>query len=318
MSRSVQISVSSDKSDRIVEELRKTDGVVGISLQRGASLKPAGDIIAVQATNEGFGAIQRWLAAFVGESGTVLTSEPQSLVCLVAQGQIEEETNESSWPEMAALLRRETNIAGNYLMAMFFSGMVAAAGLWSDTLHIVIGAMVIAPGFEPIIRVPFGVVAQLPQAWRTGLKSTGLGYLALALGAAAATLIVMLLSPTPEGDLSSRQWVQYWSSLKPMSVVISLAAAAAGAAIIAAQRSVLTAGVMIALALIPSASIVGMALISAEFALAWSAAVRWGVDVGCVVIGGASVFGLKRVLLKGKPATATHEHSGSKPSGSRA
>ena len=95
-----------------------------------------------------------------GESGTVLTSEPQRLVSPTSQKQIDEETNEASWPEMAALLRRETNVSSNYLMAMFFSGVVAAAGLWSDMLHIVIGAMVIAPGFEPIIRVPFGHLAQ--------------------------------------------------------------------------------------------------------------------------------------------------------------
>lgn len=205
---------------------------------------------------------------------------------------------------MAALLRRETNVSSNYLLAMFFSRVVAAAGLWSDTLHIVIDAMVIAPGFEPVIRVPFGLLAQQHCAWSTGLKSTALGYLALVVGSAVAALIAMLVSSTPEGELGSRQWGQCWSTLTPMSVVIALAASGAGAAIIAAQRSVLTAGVMIALALIPSALIVGMAFVAGEFGLAGQAAVRWLVDVGCVVLGGAVIFGAKRMLLGDKPATA--------------
>ena len=75
-----------------------------------------------------------------------------------------------------------------------------------------------------------------------------------------------------------------------MSVVIALAAPAAGAALVAAQRSVLSAGVMSALALIPSASITGMALVLGEFSLAGKAAVRWTVDVACVLLGGAAVF----------------------------
>ena len=63
-------------------------------------------------------------------------------------------------------------------------------------------------------------------------------------------------------------------------------------------------GVMIALALIPSASLVGMALVSGEFGLAGQAWMRWLVDVGCVVLGSAAVFGAKRMLLRGEPATA--------------
>ena len=133
-----------------------------------------------------------------------------------------------------------------------------------------------------------------------------MGYVALVAGAAAA-LIAMLIGSTPEGELGSRHWVQYWLSLKPMSLVIALAASGAGAAIRAAQRSVLTAGVMIALALIPSAAIVGMGLVSGEFGLAGQAAMRWlvdigCVDIGCVVLGGGVVFGAKRIFLGGKPA----------------
>lgn len=205
---------------------------------------------------------------------------------------------------MGALLRRETNLSSNYLMAMFFSGMIAAAGLWTDTLHIVVGAMVIAPGFEPIIRVPFGLLAQHGRSWMQGLVSTGVDYGILILGAVLATVIGMLTDSSPQKDLASLTWISFWTSLSAMSLVVSLAASAAGAAIIAAQRSTLTAGVMIALALVPSASIVGMGVAAGEFGLARDGALRWVVDVACVVVGGGAVFLVKRIMLKVKPATA--------------
>lgn len=150
MSRSIQVSLPADKTDPLVSELSNSKGIVGISLHRGASLKPPGDLLVIDATNEGMKNILDLLAKQdVGKDVSVLTSEPQSLVSASSQNQIDQETNEASWPEMAALLRRETNVSSNYILAMLLAGVVASAGLWTDTVHIVVGAMVIAPGFEP-------------------------------------------------------------------------------------------------------------------------------------------------------------------------
>jgi uncharacterized hydrophobic protein (TIGR00271 family) len=297
MSRNVQISLAAEKTDRILRDLNDCEGVVSISLQRGASIKPPGDVLGVLATNEGMQDLRDVLKRHeVVGNGAVATGEPSSLVSIPSENKIEVETNESTWDEMASLLRRETNLTNNYLMAMLFSGAVAAVGLWSDTLHIVIGAMVIAPGFEPIIRIPFGFVAgKAKWAW-VGLTSTLAGYVAMAIGAAVTVLILEAIQPSAT-PLSEKFWVGYWSSLKPSSVVVSLAASAAGAAIIAAHRSVLTAGVMIALALIPALSIMGMGLAVGDFDLAWKGFWRWGVDALCVVIGGGTVFLLKRTVL---------------------
>lgn len=300
MSRTIEISLPAEKADNLIRDLRDADGIVGFALQRGASLKPPGDVLTVHTTNEGF---LRLLALLpnhqLDADASILTSEPRSLVSDTSQRRIDAETNEASWPEMAALLRRETNVSSNYLMAMFCAGLIAAVGLWTETVHIVVGAMVIAPGFEPIIRLPFGLLGRQRASWIQGLSSTGLGYLALLAGAAAALLVLSVGQPSG-GTIGSRDWVQYWSSIQFSSVLVALAAGAAGAAIIAAQRSVLTAGVMIALALVPSAAIVGMALAAGELPLAAKGLLRWAVDAACVVVAGGLVFLLKRNHAHGR------------------
>lgn len=80
MSRAIQISVPADRTPRILAELDGKEGIVSIGLQRGASVKPSGDAIAVQATNAVFGDLVRGLTDLVGKDGTIVTSEPQSLV----------------------------------------------------------------------------------------------------------------------------------------------------------------------------------------------------------------------------------------------
>lgn len=189
---------------------------------------------------------------------------------------------------MATKLRRETNLTVNYLLAMFFAGVIAAVGIWTSTIHLVIGAMVIAPGFEPILRIPFGVLARNGRAWRQGLSATAGGYAAMLIGGALAALVLPFLKDGP--PLRELHWAVYWSSFSATSILVAFCAGAAGAAIIAAHRSVLTAGVMIALALIPTATLTGMALAAGDFALAGRAAVQWLIEATLVAVSGGSIL----------------------------
>ena len=45
MPRVIEVSVPSEQTDQLVAELRSRDEVLGLRLQRGASLKPPGDVI---------------------------------------------------------------------------------------------------------------------------------------------------------------------------------------------------------------------------------------------------------------------------------
>jgi uncharacterized hydrophobic protein (TIGR00271 family) len=303
MPRVIEVSVPSDKTSSLIDRLRGVDGVVGVSLLRGASLDPGGDVLTIQATNEGTRDVLRLLAdARVTDGGSIVTSEPRSLIAPQHQNSLDRESNETIWDEMAFLLRRDSNVSANYLSLMALSGGVAAVGLWTDTLHLVIGAMVIAPGFEPLLRIPFGLICGRRVIARRGVASTVAGYVSMAAGAALVLLIMRLLEPGTSADLNTRSWVRYWSSLSGSSVVVALLAGIAGAFTITAQRSVFTAGVMIALALIPSISIAAMALMMGDIPLAGRGLLRWSVDAAAVLVASVAVVSLKQVLIHRRTA----------------
>jgi uncharacterized membrane protein len=130
-----------------------------------------------------------------------------------------------------------------------------------------------------------------------GLLSTVAGYGALALGAALTLLALRLIDPNSALDLETRSWVRYWSTVTPSGVLLALIAGVAGAVTVTAQRSVMSAGVMIALALIPAMSIAGMALAVGDLTLAGQGLMRWAVEAVSVVIAGTIVLGLKQMLL---------------------
>ena len=297
MSRTIQLSLPSGRTEAFVSELLDLDGIVALGLQRGASLKPPGDIVTIQATNEGLMNVCRILDRLeMGDAVSAVTSEPDSMIAAPHMHAVHSQTNEAIWEEMGALLRRETNPTTNYLSAMLLSGAVAAVGLWTDAVHLVVGAMVIAPGFQPLVRLPFSLIEGRPAGLRQGVASTTAGYAALVLGAGLCLVALQWVEGQPYPRLDERQWIQYWSTVSSTGVVVALAASAAGAAIIAAQRSVLTAGVMIALALVPGMAIAGMAMFSGEWLLAGKGALRWAVDAGCVLLGAGLVLSLKQMI----------------------
>lgn len=298
MPRTIEVSVPPERAEMIVQHVQGMDGVVSLSRQRDVSLDPPGDVVSIQTTNDATRSvidILRELEAH--EAGSIVTSAPRSIISPQHQQPLDQESNETIWDEMAFLLRLDTNLRFNYLALMMLAGATAATGLWSDTLHLVVGSMVIAPAFEPLLRIPFGLITKSADVTKRGLISAVAGYLMLFLGGLIATLILRLLNPGETPDLASNIWVQYWTNITSAGLLASVFASAAGAVVVSGQRSVLTTGVMIALALVPSMSLVGMTVAVGDTILMGQAFIRWIIDVGMVMVLSAVMLGLKQLLM---------------------
>jgi uncharacterized membrane protein len=202
---------------------------------------------------------------------------------------------------METVIAKESNMTVNALIVMAISGVLAAIGLSTNALHLVIAAMVIAPGFEPISRIALGAVSG-SRAWQRGLSHTIQGYATLFIGAAATTLVLRALGKAPlEGEasyLSEGVLISYWTSITVSSLIVTAAASIAGAVLIVANRSVLTAGVMIALALVPAATITSMALVMGDLGLSGQGLLRWVIEVGFVAIFSLLVFAWKHARVQ--------------------
>ncbi|WP_230530371.1 DUF389 domain-containing protein [Microvirga roseola] len=303
MSRTIEITIPPEKRQTLIERIQGREGIVGIAVQTGVSLSPPGDIVTVQATNKAVEEILRIIEDLnILESGSFVLSEPAALVAPSQRKAIEHQTNEAAWEEMQSLLRRDTSLTVNFLSLMTLSGAIAAVGLLQDTLHLVIGAMLVAPGFEPLVRIVLGPPSGAWHVSRAGLAATLVGYLMLAFGAAVGLLIAVPLDPTVPADLSNQQWIRYWTSFKWSGAIVAVFGGLAGTVIVNSRRTVFAAGVMIALALVPSMAIAGMALVIGDFPLMLQALARWGMDVACVLLASSLAMTLKRLLMHRRKA----------------
>ncbi|QJD58455.1 DUF389 domain-containing protein [Pseudomonas sp. gcc21] len=298
MPRAIKISLASDKSDALIDRLLAIDGMVSIDLQRGASVEPEGDVVSVAVVNQRMRAVLNILDEMdVTRQGSLQLSALTSVVSPGNQAMLNAESDETVWDEMAFMLRSDTNLSINYVLAMALAGAIAAGGLWTDTLHVVIGAMLIAPAFEPLARLPFGLVSGIRELVPSGLKSIVVGNLMMVFGAAFSTLALEGWNPGAAHSFLSNHWVGFWSSITFTSLWVSAFGGIAGAVVISAQKSVLTTGVMVTLALIPSMALVGMGLVAGDPGLMGIAALRWLLDALLVMVMCAAVFGLKHRFL---------------------
>lgn len=161
--------------------------------------------------------------------------------------------------------------------------------------------MLIAPGFEPISRIGLGIVAK-SKAWQRGLQDLVCLYLVLIAGALTATLLFWAMGVDPLSSrpsyLGNGQLLQYWTSLSLTSTIVSVMAGIAGAVLIATNRSVLTAGVMTGLALVPAMTIAAVALVNGDFTASGDALLRWLIDLCAVLVFSIVVFAWKRRFVQ--------------------
>jgi uncharacterized hydrophobic protein (TIGR00271 family) len=300
MPKIMQITLPSSEADAFISDIKSFEGLISLSRQHNASISPKGDIVGLEITNDCVHAFMRYLdeqGMLQRQNVSITTTQPQSILSQQNSKLIRHDSSEATWEEMLGSISKESNITINAFLIMFIAGVVATVGIATNALHLVVGAMVIAPGFEPIVRISLGLVTR-HEDWQRGITDTLKAYFAIILAAALTTLFLKANGENPMGGESSYLpagvLVSYWTSITLPSLLVTATASIAGALVIITNRSVLTAGVMIALALVPTATILGMSLATGEFATAQDAFIRWLIEVASVAVFSAAAFYWKK------------------------
>ncbi|HYG33646.1 MAG TPA: DUF389 domain-containing protein [Clostridia bacterium] len=301
MARVLQITVPADQTEELIQRLKETDHLISMKLYRGASVKPPGDVIAVEVINRVYHPLLEMLArkGIGATSATGLSaSEPTAIYSRPFSDPLARDISEASSEEMDFSMAKEGNMTANGLALMFCGGTLATLGLTLGAVELVIAAMIISPGFESLARIGLGISCG-SSAVRRGVANMLKAYAMLFAGAVLTALILQgmgkPLSGSAESYLEGSELVKYWSSLKVTAFWSGGVAAIAGVVLTAAHRSILTAGAMVGLALVPAAALVSMGLVAGDFGFAGKALGRWFAEVVLVVVIATVIFLWKRL-----------------------
>lgn len=301
MHRTLSLAVPSVATANLARELAASHEVVGLSVTTGASLKPPGDVLTVHVLNRGMDKVLRCVAAHQSDGTiSVATAELASIIDSEHAEAVDDDVDEAIWEEMEAGLRHQGRVTANYLALMAVGGVVAAIGLVStDTPQAIafVAASVIAPGFEPLVKIPLGLVLRRWAVLRLGLVSASAGYAVLILAAALTFLCLRAAGGVELGEFVNNPEVHRLGHPTAKDLVVSGVAAVAGAVMVSAFRRSVIAGPLIALAIIHAAAAVGVGLVAGRFDLAGEALRRFGLDVALILPLCAAVFALKQTFV---------------------
>ncbi|MDP9487050.1 MAG: DUF389 domain-containing protein [Actinomycetota bacterium] len=200
------------------------------------------------------------------------THELTSIVDPEHEREVANDVDEALWEESETSLRHQGRTTSNYLALMAFGGAVAATGFMvtgsSQTISL-IAASVIAPGFEPLAKVPMGLALGRWAVVGRGLVSVGVGYLTLAVGAALAFALLRLTGVGTAEEFLGNSETKVLTDPTLRDILLSSFAALAGMIMVVAYRRSVIAGPLIALAIVPAAAMAGIALVAGEPELAY-------------------------------------------------
>lgn len=301
MHRTINISLPSADSQRLCDDLAVLETVVGVSLAKGNSIKPPGDVITVDVLNRGADDVLKLVrAASEKHELSVTTHEAASFIDPKQSKAIEDDVDEAIWEEMETGLRHHGRIGRNYLYLMALGGAICSVGLISEPAPQAItfaAAGIIAPGFEPLAKIPLGIVLGRWHVVGRGALSSLVGY-AVLIAAAALVMFILLQTGSVEiEELVKNPEIKHIAHPTLKELIVSGAAAFAGVLIIATYRRSVIAGALIGLVVIPAAASIGAGIAAGEQHVIYNGFERLGIDVLFIVIAGLLVFRLKQVFV---------------------
>lgn len=169
-----------------------------------------------------------------------------------------------------------------YLTMVALSAIVAAIGLYYNSVAIIIGAMVIAPLLGPNMAMALATtLGDLPLLWRA--VKTSLAGLGTAMLLSVVLGVLLQVDPTTP-ELASR------NAVAPGDVAVALASGAAGALAFTTGASATLIGVMVAVALLPPLVTFGLLLGGGHLDLAGGALSLLVMNLICVNLAGVTTF----------------------------
>jgi uncharacterized hydrophobic protein (TIGR00271 family) len=191
-------------------------------------------------------------------------------------------------------VRRGARPDVDFFVMMGLAATIGALGLLLNSGAVIIGAMLVAPLFTPILAFSLAIATGNTSLLRLAFESTLQGVF-LSIGLA---LLIGALAPLPP-DVAGLPEIA--SRIQPnlLDLAVALAAGAAGAYAIARQDvAAALPGVAIAAALVPPLAVVGIGLAAGRFAIAGGAALLVTTNLTAISLSGAITL----LLLGFRPA----------------
>lgn len=287
------------ESDQVIESLRDEPGAVHVVRLTGASLNPAGDLIEADVARESTERVlERLTDLGVERSGGISLQSVDTMVSATADAAERAVPGEGAdaiiWDELVARTGEESQLNGIFVAFLTIACLLATAGILTDSVITIVGAMIVGPEFGPLSAL---AVALLGKRWalaRQAVVALGVGFVVAMLITAALTFAGQATGLVEPAELRHLQRVAFIYQVGPFSLVIALLAGAAGMLALTSSKSSALVGVFVSVTTVPAAGLTVAAALAGHWSQCGGALLQLVVNLVGMTVAGTVVLLIRR------------------------
>lgn len=302
----VRVCCPADLSAAVEGRLAGDPSVSSLVIHRGASIEPVGDVFEAD--------LPREEANFVVDDLMTLGVQDRGTIQLLAVPtwisrpglQAEERAPGASsdavvWTDVIERAYDESQLTWTYTSFMILATLLAAIAILTDSVILVIGAMVLGPEFVAIAALGVGIVRNRWNLFGQAMRTLVLGF-AISISVVAAISAVAKIAGLITYDqllTEARPGTSFIYSPNWWSFTVAIIAGAAGVLALTSARSGGLVGVFISVTTIPASGNIALAMVFGMWHEVWGSAATLVINILGMAIAGWLTLVVQQVVWGG-------------------
>lgn len=307
----LRLIVPSTCTKETLARLAEHESVTNVVRLPGAAEKPAGDVVLCDVALEDASVVMHALEELgIPRKGSIAVERLDASISTAAQEAERASSGAASdavvWEAVEEQTSSSAELTLGFLLLVTIATAIAAIGILTDSVVLIIGAMVVGPEYGPLAGVSIAAVERRP---RLALRSTVALVVGFAVAIGTAHLGVRILSAfelTPEVLVRS-QTMFIWRP-DAYSILVALLAGVAGMLSVTTSKSGTLIGVFISVTTIPAAANIAVAAAYGLLHEVVGSAMQLGANVGCIIATGILTLLVQRLAFARRVQREARSH----------
>ena len=286
--------------EQVLALLETDESVTNVVHLPGAARSPAGDVVLCDVARENASVVLGELRALGLEEVGSISADAVD-ISLSRSSEAAERAAAGSpadavvWEEVAERTNEEAELSATFVAFATLAMLIAAVGILTDSVVLIIGAMIVGPEFGPIAGICVALVERRPALARRSLLALAVAFPAGITAAFLATAGARWAGAVGDTVEPHRTQTLFVSHPNGWSLLVALLAGTAGMLSLTSAKSGALIGVLVSVTTIPAAANIGVAAAYGNGS-EWSGATeQLTLNVAALVLAGVATLTVQRI-----------------------
>jgi uncharacterized hydrophobic protein (TIGR00271 family) len=294
----LRLVVPSDLVPQVLALLDSLTSALNLVHLAGVARDPDGDLVLADVAREDASSvIARLQELGLGERGSIATIEIDAAISRRAEAAEQAAAGAPAdavvWEQVEARTSESAVLSGSFLAFMILATMIAAVGIVTDSIILIIGAMIVGPEFGPLAGLCVALVQRRRKLARRSLAALLVGFPVAIVTTYLATVALKAVELFPAA-IGEHKETLFISDPNRYSVLVAALAGVAGMVSLTTAKAGALIGVLVSVTTIPAAANVGVAAVYGDWEGAIGAATQLAINLSAIVASGVVVLWVMR------------------------